>query len=88
MIKKLDCFPIVEALRLMAVVFCFIGIISVINQIVWPYLVNGKPWGNSEVLVSGLQLVLMNLNAVLYQPLILLALAEIIKLMREKNDQN
>jgi hypothetical protein len=80
--KTLDKFPIVRALRFTAAFLLFLTVIEVINNVIWPHFVAQD---NQLMLVPFLQLMVVNIGNGLFRPMILLALAEIIKAQREKD---
>ena len=88
MLSRLDNFPIVCALRIAAIVILVVWVLQILNQTILPYFTSVSLYSEPQTIFMGVQLVLMQIPHFLSQPLILLGLAEIINLMRNKNDQN
>jgi hypothetical protein len=83
--EKIDALPIVKLLQIIAVATFTLELVAGIAHIISLFNQNQ---GNAMAMIDLLFVTLMTPVRILYSPLILLALAEIIKLMRVKNDQN
>ncbi len=84
---KIDVLPVVRILQAVAAIIFMIGIFHILSLFKQQLFGNFTTprWNN---LADALLLASMTLGRILFEPTILLALAEIIKLMRVKNDQN
>lgn len=83
--EKMDVLPIVRLLQLLAVlIFAF----SVLNLGISANRYFEPNYAGMGRVIGGIYIVLGQLGLALFQPAILLALAEIIKLMKEKNAKN
>jgi hypothetical protein len=84
--NKIDALPIVRVLQGIAVFILVIMVFQIIG-----YFLQGmrSPYGmQKEGLINALVLTGMTIGRALFEPALLLGLAEIIKLMRVKNDKN
>lgn len=83
--QALENFPIVRTLQFTAAFLLFLTLIETINAIIGPHFVAQE---HKLVLVPVLQLVIINIGEGLFRAMLLLALAELIKLLRNKDAQS
>lgn len=79
--NTMDKLPLVRILQMMAVVIFLLSLLPLLPM--WNTLVNLPDGSNSDALWNAIAATGMTLARNLYQPLILLALAELIKLNKK-----
>lgn len=85
MMDKLNNLPIIKILQIASVIVFAIGLVQIIISVpLSNFYLYGEIARTKSILV-GLTSISMQLAMVIYKPLILLGLAEIIKLMKEKS---
>lgn len=88
--KILNSIPIIRALHTLSIVLLVFGIYEATITTLWPFIINDNAFGGDldSVLNTFHMFLSISLNA-LYEPMILISIAELIKLVRgQQNDQN
>ena len=80
----MDNLPIIRILQVVACLYFFMGLINLFNEAMTPSVL----LNNAHGFFTYFRRLAYLLTSAFYQPVLFLALAEIIKLMREKNDKN
>lgn len=84
--QKIDALPIVRILQVAAILVIIAFLLQFVGY--FAQAMRGPYGTNSEGILNAVMLTGMSFGRALFEPLMLLAIAHIIKILSEKNDQN